>query len=456
MGPQRARGVPSISASIVHVPYTFFPDAAGGTEVYVAELIAAMRNKNFRAVVAAPGPRNTEYDHDGIAVYRFQQDAQSKLAYAYGEPDELAAESFRALVQRLRPDIVHMHAHTAAVSERIADIAHEFGAHVAFTYHTPTVSCLRGSMMHMGTAPCDGVLDVTRCSVCALQKHGVPAAIGNVVGRLPRHIGTSLSELGLAGRAVTALRMRQNAADAHRRFASLMGKADCVIAVCQWVKDVLIANGVPEGKVALCRQGFSAGLKSPAEQAGRIICRRAEGSLRLAYFGRIDPVKGVDLVIDALKLIPDASVVLDIYGIVQPGSETYASALKASADARVRFQPSLPRDDVSDAMAQYDFVVIPSRWLETGPLVVYEAFASGTPVLGSRLGGIGELVSDGVDGILVSQDDPRVWATIIAECAANPTCIDRLRAGIKPPRTIGDAAHEMAQHYARLRATSGI
>jgi glycosyltransferase involved in cell wall biosynthesis len=447
-------GVPRDSVSVLHVPYTFFPDAAAGTEIYVTELIAAMSRENFRGMVAAPGPQNAEYDHDGIAVYRFQQDARQSLAYAYGEPDEIAAESFRRLVQRLRPDIVHMHAHTAAVSERLAEIAHETGAQLVFTYHTPTISCLRGTMMQMGTAPCDGVLDATRCTVCTLQEHGLPAGLGNLLARLPEGIGTSLAHLGLAGPAVTALRMRRNAAGVHRRFLSLMAKADCVIAVCQWVKDVLIANGVPENKVALCRQGFGGVSKKLPRQAPYPSRPRGEGPLRLAYFGRIDPVKGVDIVIDALKLIPGASVLLDIYGIVQPGSETYAAALKASADARIRFQSSLPRDALADVMAEYDFVVIPSRWLETGPLVVYEAFATGTPVLGSRLGGIAELISDDVDGILVKPDDPKSWATVISGLISDVSRNNRLRSGIRPPRTMMDVATEMAEHYSRLPRSS--
>jgi glycosyltransferase involved in cell wall biosynthesis len=336
------------------------------------------------------------------------------------------------------------------VSERIADAAHEFGARLVVTYHTPTVSCLRGTMMHIGRAPCDGVLDVTRCTACALQKSGMPTFLGNVLSRFPAGTSRRLADLGFEGRAATALRMKENAAGAHRRFASLMAKADCVIAVCQWVKDVLIANGVPESKVALCRQGFSGSLDVFARQRSN---PRTEGPLRLAYFGRIDPVKGLDVVIDALKRLPHASVVLDVYGIVQPGSESYASALKASADARVHFNAPLPREMVGDVMAQYDFVAVPSRWLETGPLVVYEAFARETPVLGSRLGGIAELVRDGVDGILVKPDDPNSWASVIAELAGDRSRIGRLRAGIRPPRTMMDVASEMAEYYSRLLAS---
>src|SRR5581483_1367785 len=91
-----------------------------------------------------------------------------------GAPDEDAARSFTALLQRLRPRLVHLHARTAAVSERLADASHAAGARVVFTYHTPTVSCARGTMMWMGREPCDGRLLAERCTACALQSHGMP------------------------------------------------------------------------------------------------------------------------------------------------------------------------------------------------------------------------------------------------------------------------------------------
>ena len=100
-------------------------------------------------------------------------------------------------------------------------------------------------------------------------------------------------------------------------------------------------------------------------------------------------------------------------------------------------------------------MVVPSRWLETGPLVVLEAFAAGTPVLGARLGGIAELVSDRVDGVLMPPEDPGAWASAIAAIAAAPEQVARLRAGIIPPRTLDDVARDMAGLYRTLLADAG-
>src|SRR5205085_4257231 len=56
---------------VLHVPYTFFPDQAGGTEVYVAGLIEALKPHGFDGAVAAPGESAAASVHSDTAVYRF-------------------------------------------------------------------------------------------------------------------------------------------------------------------------------------------------------------------------------------------------------------------------------------------------------------------------------------------------------------------------------------------------
>jgi glycosyltransferase involved in cell wall biosynthesis len=153
----------------------------------------------------------------------------------------------------------------------------------------------------------------------------------------------------------------------------------------------------------------------------------------------------------------NAAARLEIYGIRQPGCEAYAAKLECAAakDPRVALLSALPSEAVCEAMWRCDLVVAPSRCLETGPLVVLEAFAAGTPVLGARLGGIAELVSDQVDGLLIPPDNPGAWASAIAGLAASPERVARLRAGIRKPRTMDDVAHDMAGVYRTLSAGGG-
>lgn len=440
---------------ILHVPYTYFPDVVGGTEVYVASLVAALRSHGIGGAVAAPGEAEAEYEYEQVPVYRFATDRNAGLAQAYGMPDAVAARSFAALVARRRPQIVHLHARTAAVSERLANIARRGGARVVLTYHTPTVSCARGTMMRLGRTPCDGRLDRRRCSSCALANHGVPPLVRDALAALPQALGEALGRTGLAGPVLTALRLPSLIGAAHRQFHALMQNVDRVVAPCNWVYEVLRRNGVPDEKLLLCRQGLACPPTRPsAAHWADVEDGASRVALRLGYFGRLDPTKGVDIVIEALRRAPDLAVRLDIYGIRQLGGDAYATRLEriAGGDGRIEFQRAVAPEAVPEKMRNCDLVVVPSRWLETGPLVVLEAFAARTPVLGARLGGIAELVTDGVDGVLVEPDSSAAWAAAIAALAGAPERVGRLRAGIRPPRTMQDVARLMAGHYDTLLA----
>jgi glycosyltransferase involved in cell wall biosynthesis len=404
------------------------------------------------SAIAAPGVESGEYVSGGLAVYRFATDTRRQLALAYGFPDEIAAEGFRAILRKTRPHIVHMHARTSAISERLVDSAHDTGAAVVFTYHTPTVSCARGTMMLFGRQPCDGIVEPKRCTACALAAHGVPKSVARLAAFA---LGGFVAGSGeLAGdQRLSILRIPGLLAGCRQRFEEFIRKVDHVVAVCQWVKEVLERNGVAPERVTLSRQGL------PHEVSLTRAASDRRGPLRIAYFGRIDRAKGPDLLARALKLIPTASVQIDIFAIPDLGrpNQIYDSLVAhAQQDPRLTMRMALAAEDVIDAMAKYDLVAIPSRWLETGPLVALEAFAAGVPVLGANLGGIAELVRSGVDGFLVPPDDAVAWAAAIARFANNRHLVREMRGRISPPRSMETVADEMMKVYSAVVAAHAV
>jgi glycosyltransferase involved in cell wall biosynthesis len=435
-------------ADVLHVPYTYFPDASGGTEVYVRALAQRLCARGYASVVAAPGTAAASYEDGGVRVYRFPTDAQPGLGLAYGVPDEVAAEGFRIIVEQTRPSIVHLHARSAAVSERLVDVAHSAGARVVFTYHTPTASCSRGTMMLFGKTPCDGVIESKRCTACALSGLGVPQILAHVVAAIPDRVHAPAMALAGHLKPLSILRIPGFIGGGRRRFLDFVGKVDHVVAVSQWVSEVLKRNGVPAGKITLSRQGTVM-----SETTWPLSRHDQPKPLKIAYFGRIDYTKGPDLLVRALKIIPDAKVRIDIFAIRQsagPDQDYEWLETQARLDWRVNLHDSIAPDKVIGVMAEYDLIAVPSRWLETGPLVALEAFAAGVPVLGANLGGIAELVRDGVDGILVAPDDAAAWAATIRRLAEDRHVIDALRGRIAPPRTMDAAADEMAALYTRI------
>jgi glycosyltransferase involved in cell wall biosynthesis len=160
----------------------------------------------------------------------------------------------------------------------------------------------------------------------------------------------------------------------------------------------------------------------------------------------------LDLLIEALLSLRNAPVVLDVFGIVQGQTEgdylRYVTNL-AKGDNRIRFQPAVEPAAVVDLLRKYAALAVPSRWMETGPMVVLEAFAAGIPVIGSNLGGTAELVANEVSGLLV---DPTIagWRGVLCRICEDINLLNTLRAGIRPPRTMADAAADMRDIYCSI------
>ena len=441
---------------VVHVPFGYFPDVVGGTEVYVAQLARDLGAHGVDSVIAAPsaGALGTRYEHEGRPVYRFPLSGRARLEDLYGAGDEVGARAIADILEDVRADVLHLHAFTRAASVRAVEAARRVGVRVVYTYHTPTASCVRGTLLHHGHEPCDGALITERCAACLLESRGVPPAIGEALARLPISLGSALGSTGLSGGVVTALRARELTSTRHAAFRQLVTESDAIVAVCEWVRSLLLRAGAPPNRLVLSRQGTPARAYTPPRM------RSADGPLRLVYVGRLHPTKGVQVVLRALAANRDLPVMLDVFGATQDadGAAYRAELLSLSAgDSRVLFRGPLPADRVVDTLAAYDATVVPSQWLETGPLTVLESFAAGTPVIGSNLGGICELVAHERDGLLVPHADTNQWGLALRRVADDRALLDRLRAGIQPPRSTDDVARDMAAVYERIssRRSSG-
>jgi glycosyltransferase involved in cell wall biosynthesis len=122
----------------------------------------------------------------------------------------------------------------------------------------------------------------------------------------------------------------------------------------------------------------------------------------------------------------------------------------ASGDPRISFRQPIGSREVVPHLRQHDFLAVPSQWIETGPLVALEAFAAGIPVIGWKLGGIAEIVRDGVDGLLIEPGPIVRWAEILRRVTEDARLRAQLKAGVRPPRTSVQVASEMLALYESL------
>jgi glycosyltransferase involved in cell wall biosynthesis len=432
---------------VAHVPYTFAPDPVGGTEIYVESLCHELRAHEIDSFIAAPSNKGAEeaYEHNGLRVYRFRPAPQSKrmLQELYGDGDPQSAAAFAKILDEERPDAIHMHAFTRATSVLLVRAAKQRALPVFFTYHTPTVSCQRGDLSFRNKDICDGRLDVQRCTSCYAESLGVPRWASDLLSYVPfplaRAVGrANSSEMCLALQLSELVRKRQAA------FQQLMRDVDGVVAVSDWVRTLLLRNGVPNWKIVSSRHGLS---RFQDNREPRVDPKRA--SLRVCFLGRIDGRKGSATLVNAMKLIPGVHIELHLYGITQGSdNQNVWDALKNShGDARISFFDPVPHDMVVSMLRTYHVVAVPSQYVETGPLVVLESLAAGTPVIGSNLGGIAEWIQHEGNGLLVDSKDVQGWADALRRCAEDRRFLESLQQGIKFGRSMQDVAGEMAQLY---------
>ncbi|HEX3098367.1 MAG TPA: glycosyltransferase [Usitatibacter sp.] len=436
---------------VLHVLQTYFQDSIGGTEIYVRGLATRLLERGVDCVVCAPGPSERAYEHSGVRVRRFAGMAPAfEFDHVYGDGDPVAAEAFCRILDEEKPDLVHAHALTAEVSLAAARAVKSRGIPLVFTYHSAATTCAVGTLLKDRRQPCAGRLEARACAACNLRRLGMPKPLSGIVGRVPPAIGKIVGRSGIRGRPATALRMQELIARKHAAAREFLSLADALVAPSRWVRDLLVENGVPVSKISLCGQGIE---HSPVERVptARRTC------LRIAALARLDAMKGMHILLEALRARPALDVRLDIFVAPPAGVETaYGRRLRreASGDARVRLLPPLAHEAVVRALADYDAVAVPSQVLETGPLVVLEAFAAKTPVIASDLGGIAERVSHGVDGLLIPPFEADAWGSAIERLARDPALLARLRAGVPDVPSMDDVTEAMHSLYARLWAAT--
>ncbi|PCD01733.1 hypothetical protein COC42_16610 [Sphingomonas spermidinifaciens] len=147
---------------------------------------------------------------------------------------------------------------------------------------------------------------------------------------------------------------------------------------------------------------------------------------RLLYVGRLHVSKGVEVVLEALDSLSERyRFTMDILGAGPDEArwrETYGDR------PWLRFHGHVTLEQVAEVMNQSDLLLVPSIWHENSPGVVIQALGLGLPVMGSNKGGIPELVSDGVNGLLVAPGDVAAWRDAIAGVLDAPERLTPLRA----------------------------
>ncbi len=122
----------------------------------------------------------------------------------------------------------------------------------------------------------------------------------------------------------------------------------------------------------------------------------------------------------------------------------------AAGDDRITFYGAFSREEIGRVLSEIDVLVVPSRWYENAPGVVFEAFAAKVPVVATDLGGLSECVRHGENGLLFALEDASDLARQLRRMGEEPGLLEELRAGIGPVKTVEEYADELEELYDTL------
>lgn len=294
-----------------------------------------------------------------------------------------AARRFARTLDDVRPDVVHLHNTFPLLSPSLAMAARRHGIPVVQTVQNLRLVCAQGLCTRQGR-PCHECLEVG--SPWPGLRHGC------YQGSRPRTA------------VVTALQLSHRLADRARQPVRLY------LPVSSYVRDQLVARGAVDSERTMVRHNHAGdpGARDPAEDAGFVV-----------FAGRVVRDKGVEVLVRAAARCRRARVVVVGDGPDLPRMRRLAEELGA---ANVTFAGRLPRHDVLAVVRRARCLVQPSVGEDPNPLAVIEAASLGVAAIGTRSGGIPEIVGDSgrlcdagdVDALAAALDvaagDPSQWA----------------------------------------------
>jgi glycosyltransferase involved in cell wall biosynthesis len=346
-----------------------YADERGGAEIYVTSLRRLLEQRGHRTRLLA----GTATGLASLASRTFSLREYGRTAQA---------------IQTFRPDVVHIHNCGRNVSPAPAVAAHRAGVPVVMTVHDAQLVCPKTWMIdHTGNACRAGF--GARCIArnCHATRMGPRSA--------PYH----------AGRVAKVAVQR-----------SLLRRAvDTFVCPSRWLQEQ-IAAAFP-GATCEYLPNFAAG--GATSDDGR-------SSRTLLFCGRLVREKGADLIVRALEEMP--GVRLDVVGSGPELDNLERLAASLGVADRVVFHGTLAHARVNALYRSAAALVVPSRWMENSPLVVFEGLAAGIPIVGARRGGIQELVVEGETGALFTPDDPHDLASVTLALLGDPALRQRCSA----------------------------
>ena len=334
--------------------HNYYQDAGGEDTVFAMESALLTKQGHEVTVIAAD---NSEIS----SVGRLRVAAKAVWA-----PDwhRLVAE----LLTRESFDVAHVHNFFPLISPSVYFAFNNARVPVVQTLHNYRLLCPAGTLLRSGSP----------CHDCVGKSYPWPGVL---------HACYRESHLASAATATML--------GAHNLLRTWSRRVDQYIALTDFAKNMFVRGGLPETKISV-KPNFvhpDPTVRSGFETRG--------GAL---FVGRLSSEKGLSTLVDSWSRLGGIGTLT----IVGQGPERTAledRVQQAQLAGVITFRGAVEHKELLNMMSRAKFLVLPSECYEGFPLVLAEAFASGTPVIASRLGAMAEIIDDGQTGLLFEPGD---------------------------------------------------
>jgi glycosyltransferase involved in cell wall biosynthesis len=359
------------------------PYSLGGKEVYCGQMAVKLHQEGHQNHIIIHQPNTALKPIETHLAYKLHVLSPLQLFnkslnwynLRVNQDDFLA--DFVEKLKEIKPDKVVFHDQNGGASlSHLRMVKKYTTAMVSIVFHSPGQMCVNRLLLKNKTEFCITGLALNTCTNCKLVSlPGRANLFFKLLNKLPAFIWKAKHPQALVQHYISGVK-------------EFYQNADQIYYHANWVKDLLLTNGVAKEKFTFLPLeevlGFDLQPSSPKAVENR--------SYKIVLLGRPTYIKGFHLAINALLALPK-NLNFEVHLLGKAWNETeYSLKLWNSIKEDTRFvKPiEIPNQEMNVYLSQFDLCIVPSVWPETGPISVLDALNAGVSVLGADLAGIRE------------------------------------------------------------------
>lgn len=365
---------------ICFITNLYNPFIFGGAEINVQRIAESLIQRGHNVVVITTSPNRKNYEEylNGVKIYRvypfnlYPMYSSPRVPmiikpiyYAVDIWNPFSYLKVKSIIKNEMPDIVHIN-NFRGFSLSVFSAIKSMNLPLIFTVHDYSLLCIMGTLLRNNN------------SICYK-----PSLLCRVYVSLQRYI--------------------------------IQNKPDLVISPSEFVigkmKEKGFFNQTSIKKVPL------------GIELSRCYKEKSYDTIDILYVGALSKHKGVHILINSFKKLTPTNLRLHIIG---KGKDLNFLKEIANSDSRIIFHGFVNEDEIDRLYQLANIVVVPSIWYDNSPTVIYESLSHGTPVIGSNIGGIPELIEPGKNGFLFNPGDIDELTKIITNLILNPSQLQKM------------------------------